>query len=83
MIFDKFYNINGCFIFKRFYLFIQVVKVNKKTRVEGIELIGRVEIDYNEWWKRLRSNKNLVDFILSQMDPNLKEIVLRDNPKIG
>jgi len=46
-------------------------------------LIGRVEIDYNEWWKRLRSNKNLVDFILSQMDPNLKEIVLRDNPKIG
>jgi uncharacterized protein YjbI with pentapeptide repeats len=59
------------------------VKVNTKTRVRGNELIGRQETDTNVWWKHLRSNKNLVDFILSNMDPNFKKIVSRDNPKIG
>jgi uncharacterized protein YjbI with pentapeptide repeats len=58
-------------------------KCNENTRTTNIELIGKDDgTGFNKEWDRLRTNKPLVDFILSKIDTKLREIIFRDNPDL-
>jgi hypothetical protein len=61
---------------------LTTVTVNNQTRIKGVELIGRMGSDDNKVWAELRSNSELVEFLLSQMDSNLRDIIIRDNPNL-
>lgn len=59
------------------------VKCDEKTSAIDIELLGKDDgSGFNTEWDDLKSNKNLIIYMLSKIDPNLKEIILRDNPDL-
>jgi uncharacterized protein YjbI with pentapeptide repeats len=59
------------------------VTVNEKTKTDHIQLLGSDDASgFNREWDDLKSNKEIVSYLLSRVDLKLKEIILRDNADI-
>jgi len=59
------------------------VKCNESTTARNIELLGKDDgTGFNKEWDNLKTNKPLVNYMLSKIDTKLKDIILRDNPDL-
>jgi uncharacterized protein YjbI with pentapeptide repeats len=60
---------------------LKKVVIDKKPDTRGIELLGKDDgTGFNKEWDELKSNKALINYILSKMDDKFKEIIVNDNP---
>lgn len=56
---------------------------DKKPNTKGIELLGKDDgSGFNKEWDELKSNKDLISYILSEVDDKLREVILNDNPDL-
>lgn len=71
----------GCTIFS--FCNLSKLEFNNDTDTTAIELLGQDDgTGFNKEWDDLKTNKDLVNYLLSKIDDRFREKILSDNPDL-